>query len=986
MSGFLFGSSSKTNTPPTPAAQLRIQTSIAGRPVPIGWGLQRLAGNLIWYGDFVAIPQSSPAASGGKGGGGSSQPISSYTYQAAVAIGLCEGPINGILSVWVQATAASLADYNLTEFSGAYGQGTWGYMDSLHPGESLDYRGLAYLAAGPMPLGSSDSLPSLTFEVAFNISTAYAGVPDADPSAAIADYLTNANYGAGFPSAFLGDLSLYRSYCLAAGLVVSDALTDQKAANTYLADLLAATNAEFVWASGLLTIVPYGDAGPIAGNGYSYTPPSVPLFSLGDDDFMKNSGTSSIGVSAYTNDDPVICVQKRRSDALNDVKVEYLDRTNAYNPTIVEAKDDASITAWGLRPSDVNAWHFFALASAATMSAQLQLARQQVLNQYTFTLDQRYIVLDPMDLIEISDAALGLVNAPVRIIEITENQEDSSLTFVVEDYFQQTTVIPAYGSQANAGFSKDINFAPGPVNAPLIFEPPVDLTGGALQVMIAASGSSPSLWGGCQVWISTDGATFRQIGVIEGAARQGVLAAPLPLGADPDLADTLTVDLTMSAGQLISGTQADADGDVTACWVANDAAGGEVVSYETATLTGASHYALTYLRRGQYATRIAAHAAGDGFARLDSAIFTYDYPSTLIGQTITVKLVGFNLYGGGLEDISTVTPYTYTILGPPAPPDVTGFMVSQNGNVVAFSWTPLTGVFGLKGYDIGYAPAGTSSWASFTMLTESAAGTEMTNAEVPPGSWVFGIRARDLAGHLSAEIATFDLTVIHEAGQAISAVEQAPDWPGAVSGFAKHPSGVLVPLDQYVCSHYTNYSDVTATVPNPVASATYTAPEVDTGYNDSLRVYSTLSASPLPTETGPVAGTGFAIDTWLTGASDPNSFSAWTIDYVTMRYLRGQLTYAPVPGSVGFVTEFTPIIDSAPTTETVATVAVSPGGTAVTFPAPFHIPPDITVSPVGSTAAYATASNITATGFTLWLWDDTGTSISGTATYSATGE
>src|SRR5260370_34678863 len=92
--------------------------------------------------------------------------------------------------------------------------------------------------------------------------------------------------------------------------------------------------------------------------------------------------------------------------------------------------------------------------------------------------------------------------------------------------------------------------------------------------------------------------------------REGVLTAPLPNHADPDTADTLSVDLTESHGQLLSGTPADADAFVTLCYC-----DGELVAYQTATLTAAYRYNLTYLRRGVYGTPIGAHSAGAEFAR-----------------------------------------------------------------------------------------------------------------------------------------------------------------------------------------------------------------------------------------------------------------------------------------------------------------------------------------------------------------------------------
>src|ERR1700748_3305994 len=133
-----------------------------------------------------------------------------------------------------------------------------------------------------------------------------------------------------------------------------------------------------------------------------------------------------------------------------------------------------------------------------------------------------------------------------------------------------------HAKQASAGAPADPVVDPGDTNAPIIFEPPATLTGGALEVWIIASGAAD--WGGCQLWISTDGNTYGLAGTIYRGARQGVLTASLPAAAAPDTRDRLAVDLTQSQGQLLSGTQADADAYVTLCFC-----GGELVSYETAT-------------------------------------------------------------------------------------------------------------------------------------------------------------------------------------------------------------------------------------------------------------------------------------------------------------------------------------------------------------------------------------------------------------------
>jgi hypothetical protein len=212
---------------------------------------------------------------------------------------------------------------------------------------------------------------------------------------------------------------------------------------------------------------------------------------------------------------------------------------------------------------------------------------------------------------------------------------------------------------ATAGSAVDTLVDPGDTNPPIIFEPPPDLSGGAYEVWLIASGGPD--WGGCQVWISTDNATYALAGTIYRGARQGALTDDLPNHPDPDTASMLSVDLTQSRGQLLSGTQADADAFVTLCYV-----DGELISYETATLTAAHRYDLTYLRRGVYNTPTNSHTAGGSFARFgpnDPSLFRYRYAGNFVGQTIHVKLPAFNVFGQALQDLSGLTSDTYVLTG-----------------------------------------------------------------------------------------------------------------------------------------------------------------------------------------------------------------------------------------------------------------------------------------------------------------------------------
>lgn len=216
-----------------------------------------------------------------------------------------------------------------------------------------------------------------------------------------------------------------------------------------------------------------------------------------------------------------------------------------------------------------------------------------------------------------------------------------------------------HAKQATAGAPLDPFADPGDTNAPIVFEPTSVLTGGAVEVWIVASGGTD--WGGCQVWISTDGNTYALAGTIYRGGRQGVLTASLPAATDPDTTDTLAVDLTQSQGQLLSGTATDANAYVTLCYC-----DGELLSFETATLVATYKYNLTYLRRGAYGTAIGSHASGAQFARFgpnDPSLFRYAYPASFIGHTIFLKLPGFNIFGQALQDLAGLSAYSYTLLG-----------------------------------------------------------------------------------------------------------------------------------------------------------------------------------------------------------------------------------------------------------------------------------------------------------------------------------
>ena len=97
MGGILSGASNAKQQ--KAVGSLQFQTSQQGGVIPLVYGTTRVSPNLIDYDDFQATP-SSQQSGVGKGGGGGKGGGQQYKYSASVIMGVCQGPISGIGTVW----------------------------------------------------------------------------------------------------------------------------------------------------------------------------------------------------------------------------------------------------------------------------------------------------------------------------------------------------------------------------------------------------------------------------------------------------------------------------------------------------------------------------------------------------------------------------------------------------------------------------------------------------------------------------------------------------------------------------------------------------------------------------------------------------------------------------------------------------------------------------------------------------------------------
>lgn len=487
-------------------------------------------------------------------------------------------------------------------------------------------------------------------------------------------------------------LNQVRLQCRANGLWGSLSMNSQAAASEWLKTLYAAADAAPVFMGSKLYSFPYSEVSA-AGNGAIYNAPTAagPVANLDADngDFVGS-------------DRPIKVKTASRVNLPNVLQMQCLSRSSNYAQAVVSQPDAASIALYGVRKADPIVNNAVQDAAIARQLLAIQVRRNQYGGDiYSFTINSKWTLLAPMDLITVTDRLAGIVKVAVRLTSMQE-QDDGSQACDAEPFIYGMCAPSALSTVNPSQNLSSTTESAGNVNAPVIFEPVPRLYANQNQAQLwVVVSSNNASYGGCQVYISTDGGnSYNPAGdPLIGSAITGVTTADWPAAADPDTTNNLALNLSASNGTLESYQTSDEDNFLYPCYVAGGGSNAityELMTYAVATMTAANQYTLEATGTGNHLRRtvFGAPRLGSGVDHLSGSRFAFLPPGgagilklamdpTWIGKTLYFKIASFNTFGGAAQSLTGLTAYSYTPTGAGGSVNAAGLPVQGfqiNGN------------------------------------------------------------------------------------------------------------------------------------------------------------------------------------------------------------------------------------------------------------------------------------------------------------------
>lgn len=647
-----------------------------GTPVMDIFGTTKIAPNVINWQDFYSREIRKTVKSGK-----SKSTTINYRYYVYLELALGE-TITDIGKIWVGDTMyQSLGAANGSGGTGfplelKKDGGVSNYMSTKHPDKAVDYQHLAYLhspsggnSSGTYLGENSASVPSYGIEVKGALLATGDGI-DANPADVILYILKKLGIynGVDPEETIISGIGNFRKYCKANDLLISSPSgeTSQKKAQEIIKDICTLTDAYFFWSNNKFKIR-VKDNRQIN----DWRPDNTVVYDLGPDDMLLQADGACVAFS-----------RKDSSEVYNRFTVEFCNRENSYENETVSYELSNDISKTGLRQmSTQNALYFYTKQRAIKVCQMLARKNERERNKYTIKLDWAYCILEPGDLITLTDPIIGL-NKQIAMVDTVTEAKDGSITVECLQYVDgnyNAGIIDVSGSNYNY---VDYNIEPSNTDRPIIFQPPSAATLSGNEIWIALRGTD-NTWGGCNILVANQDANYQSLGQYRMSSSYGTLVADMASSN----ADSFTAQIN---GDFDNVTQLDAVNANSMMWI-----DGECLSYTTARKNSNGTWTFSGLIRGQYNTNIVNHRSGSTVVSCDGALYVIEITKKDIGRQLYFKFPSVNVFASNPQNEADVDYYTYTVkdYAIPSASDIIAYTrYYQSEDAVSYSiqvtWTP----------------------------------------------------------------------------------------------------------------------------------------------------------------------------------------------------------------------------------------------------------------------------------------------------------
>lgn len=631
-----------------------------GAVVPDIVGTTKISPNLINWQDFYAQTLKKTT----KQGKAKSTTIN-YDYYVYMELALAE-KITGLGNVWVgDKKYNSLAEANGTTKAEGFplvlykDGGMTPYMRDNHSEIAVEYKDLAFLAS---PAGGNTSatylgentasVPSYAFEVKGQLLNTGDGV-DVNPADYILHILKQVGIwnGEGNEENIVEGIGRYRAYCAGMDMLISSPKEQQQGqAQAVIKSLMDLTDCYFFWSNNRFKVVVKDNR-----RWPGFTPNTTVIYDLTADDMLPQS-----------NGAVVLFSRKDSSEQYNRFTIQWCNREKDYEDETISYEIIDDIQANGLRQASQISAPYIYKRERAIKACQLQARRaEREKNKYTIKLDWAYAIIEPGDLLTLTDPVIGLNRQPVIVDKVTE-AKNGILTVECLQYFEGDYAVGIIDMWQDDYTYIDYNTVPDYTAEPLIFQPPYKATVSGNEIWIALKGMGVE-WGGCNVLAANQDSGFEYVGEFRAESQYGKLVSI-----------SKNEMVAIINGDFDNLTEADAESGKLFFWV-----DGECISYRNAVYNGNGEWQFFGITRGLYDTEILDHAEDADIVFCNGSIFAIELSQNDAERTYYFKFPAMNVFGNNLqpeEDCESVAFTVGELQGGGEIPDgsITGEKLAEN--------------------------------------------------------------------------------------------------------------------------------------------------------------------------------------------------------------------------------------------------------------------------------------------------------------------